>query len=169
MGEIDVRTLQDREALRDILSEKWCRGVDKLNWKLIRTMYEDEVTVFFHDPALPGVPEPRVWPVDEWLHFCRAIEGFDVTSHHLSNYRFEIEGDAATVNSYLWAQHILNDESYVVGGEYTHKFHRTGAGWKLNHIQLEIWWTTGEARLFEQAMEMAHAGRAPRSAGAIRF
>lgn len=169
MNAISSEEFQDRETLRDLLSNKWCRGVDRLNWKLMRSLYADEVAIFYQDPALPGVPEPRVWNTDEWLHFCRAIEGFDVTTHHLSNYLFDIDGDRASVQTYLWSQHILDKESYVVGGEYTHKLQRAGDTWKLDHVQLDIRWTTGDASLFARAMELSQSGKAPRSQTAILF
>lgn len=165
---VSLAELQARETLREIMAIGWCRAVDRLDWKAMRAIYADEVLVDYHDPALPGVPEPKLWNADEWVHFCRAMEGFDASSHHLSNFGFAFDGDGATVTSYLYAQHMLDGQSYIVGGEYRHGFRLIAGAWKLCAVRLAIWWTEGDAALFSRAMELSYAGDAPRSRQAVR-
>jgi hypothetical protein len=161
-------SLIEQQHLVDLLVQRWCLGVDKVNWQLVRSIHaEDEIEVNYYSPALPGVPPPRKWKTDEWLEFCRQIEGFDVTQHCLTNFSFDISPDLAVVKSYLTAEHQLNSQSYLVGGQYTHTFRRTVQGWRLFKVALDPWYTRGDQALFVAAAERYTKGVAPRSKLAI--
>ena len=61
--------------------------------------------------------------------------------------RVRIDGDAATHQCYLQAQHVRHaadpSPNYIVGGRYEDDLVRTAAGWRIAHRRLVIQWNDG--------------------------
>jgi hypothetical protein len=157
----------DRTILHDIIVDVWCPGLDTLNWRSLRALYDDEVFIHWHGVGMEGMPEAKHWPTDEWLGYSRAMEGFDVTQHNVSNFRYTFSGDKAKVRTNLYAEHHIDDASIVMGAIYTHDFRRDGASWKVIGVELDVWWLRGDRGLMMRAYERALGGQAPRSELAV--
>ena len=63
----------------------------------------------------------------------------------------QLDGDRATSSCYLHAQHFLVGarglNTYVMAGTYRDRLVRTQDGWRIEHRELEITWTDGNAAI----------------------
>ncbi|WP_165191620.1 nuclear transport factor 2 family protein [Caulobacter soli] len=157
----------ERQNLNDLLVGRWCLGADTLNWKLYRSAFDDAVEMDFPDASNPSVSSSRVWRIDEWIAYARLLEGFDVTQHYLSNFRYQVTESAAEVSTYLIAEHHLGGRHFTLGGQSTHTLKRGAEGWKVVKVALTPWWTRGDQTLPAEAGARYAAGQAARSATAI--
>lgn len=136
-------TLQSLLDERDItrLCYRYGTALDTKDWPLLRTCFtEDAVTVYeglgqFEGPAA----------IED---VCRGALGALDRSHHLiGNVTVDVDGDTATAQCYLHAQHVKagteGGELYVVAGRYTDRLVRGPEGWRFAHRHLETWWTDG--------------------------
>jgi len=164
---LTLETVFERQRLHDILVQRWCLGVDTLNWKLYRSAFADEVQMEFPDPSSPGVISSKSWRVEDWVAVARRLEGFDATQHYLSNFIYHINGASAQVSSYLAAEHHLGPDYFTLGGRSTYSLERRSDDWKVVKVALAPWWMRGDQALLAKAGERYASGQAPRSTAAI--
>jgi hypothetical protein len=162
-----MQTASERDHLYDLIVGRWCLGIDTLDWKLYRSAFADAVHVEFPDPLSPVIVKSKHWRTDDWIDIVRRVEGFDSTQHFLSNFRFQVDGDAAEVSSYLLAEHHLDGDHFTLGGQSSHSLKRGADGWQVVKVALRPWWTKGDQALLARAVERYASGRAPRSATAV--
>jgi SnoaL-like domain len=86
----DVQTLIDQAAIRDI-HLRYCRGVDRMDWALVRSCYHDDATDD-HGGYSGGIDGYMVWVV-------AALARYESTQHFTGNQLVEVDGDTA------WAEH----------------------------------------------------------------
>jgi len=99
----------------------------------------DMVSVGFHPPITMSARE--------FMKIIQqAVSPFDSTQHILSNHVVNIDGDNATLVSYLQAQHFRQDETgpfaLLIGGYYANCLIRTEAGWRMNKYKVVKTWST---------------------------
>ena len=164
---LTLETVFDRQRLHDILVQRWCLGVDTLNWKLYRSAFAEEVQMEFPDPSSPGIISSKLWRLEDWIVVARGLEGFDVTQHYLSNFIYHINGATAEVSSYLVAEHHLGPDYFTLGGRSIFTLERGADDWKVVKVALAPWWTKGDQALLAKAGERYATGQAPRSKVAI--
>jgi ketosteroid isomerase-like protein len=133
--------LDERDITR--LCYRYGAALDDRDWPRLRACFtEDAVTEyqglgrFEGYEAIEKVCQAALLPLDR--------------SHHLiGNVTVEVDGDAATAQCYLHAQHVKagtpGSDLYVVAGRYTDRLVRTAEGWRFTHRLLETWWTDGNA------------------------
>lgn len=147
----------DRELVRDALYS-YATGVDTRDWVLYRGVFTDEVEIDME--AFTGKPA-RTLPADQWVaQVAVLIEELTTTQHSMTNPRVSIDGDSATCVMYVTAEHVLGDRWYTIGGYYTDRLVRAGAGWKIGKVQLTQTWTRGDAAMMAEAVRRAAARRA---------
>ncbi len=74
-----------------------------------------------------------------------ALGKFAASQHLVGNHQVSIDGDAATHRCYLQAQHIrANGALWMVGGRYEDEMVRTGDGWRIQHRDLIVMWTSSD-------------------------
>ena len=100
-----VTELEHRAAIDDAL-RSYCRGIDRLHAPAIEAA--------FHADAMPegygsGEPTPIGAFVPNVLASLRAK--FAATQHRLSNVTIEINGNAALVESYVLAYHVIASDA----------------------------------------------------------
>jgi len=106
----------------------------------------------------PHEPRKR----DDWMGVLQSvINGFDVTRHTLSNFRFVISDDEISCRAYLTADHVIfNDldlpfigpeEVVTVVGEYNNHYRKIDGKWKIIKSALDVNWSSGNLGLFETA------------------
>lgn len=99
----------------------------------------------------PGTPfdgPPTVPPVDgpdAWAEFVfGAFDGtYTFTQHILTNFRFEVRGDEATLQSYLNATHVVQDEGVVTqvdvaNGTYTLSIRKVRGRYRIEALDLKL-------------------------------
>jgi ketosteroid isomerase-like protein len=134
-----LQQLLDRQAILD-LAATYCRGLDRLDRALIRSVYADDATDdrgFFQ-----GGPE-------EFADFAiAALAPMEATHHLLGQALIEFEGpDTAFGETYFQAHHKLaNGDDFFVSGRYIDRYERRPEGWRIAHrSELNDWVRTEPA------------------------
>jgi hypothetical protein len=149
--------LLDRAGISDAV-HRYARAIDLLDWKLFRSCFTERVDIDFSSMGAGIQTGVRT---EDWMEQVRAgMSGFDATHHLSANHSHQIEGDRATCESYLAAEHFIfgdsagrEDASLTLGGYYTNELLRTPTGWKINASTLTVTWHRGDFALFEQSRQ----------------
>lgn len=154
---VSIADLLDRAAIADVIYA-YAHGLDRREWDLYRSIFDDPVEIDFFTWA--GIRQS--YPADEWVRLVRStLACFDSTQHTFTNLAISLAGDTATCIVNMTARHtlIVDDvrQSQILGGYYTNRLRRVAAGWRITHCALMITWEEGDRDLFVQA-----AARGPR-------
>lgn len=122
----DVRYLRDRADILDCMS-RYTRGADRLDRNLLLSAYHEDATD--DRGAFTGGREARI----DWL--LKFLETLGHTSHHISNFTIEIDGDVAHAESYVLTTLMPKDGSTVTlgGARYIDRFERRCGEWRIAH------------------------------------
>ncbi len=122
----DVRYLRDRADILDCMS-RYTRGADRLDRNLLLSAYHEDATD--DRGAFTGGREARI----DWL--LKFLETLGHTSHHISNFTIEIDGDVAHAESYVLTSLMPKDGSTVTlgGARYIDRFERRCGEWRIAH------------------------------------
>lgn len=93
----DITELKDREAIKEVIY-RYCRAVDRLDMKMLRSVYHDDATQ--RHPDFYGSPDDFVKYVE---HNLKALWR---SQHSISNLSIELDGDKAYVECYARALHL---------------------------------------------------------------
>lgn len=122
-----VRHLEARAEILDCMN-RYTRGADRLDRDLLLSAYHPDATD--DRGAFTGGPEARV----DWL--LAYLRTLDHTSHHISNFTIEIDGDTAHTESYVITTLLpRGGETVTMGGaRYIDRFERRDeGGWRIAH------------------------------------
>jgi ketosteroid isomerase-like protein len=131
--------LDERDVTR--LCYRYGTALDTRDWPLLRTCFtEDAVAVY------EGLGESDGYPAIEQA--CQGALGpLDRSQHLIGNVTVELDGDTATAQCYLQAQHVRagtpGGDLYIIAGRYSDRAVRTPEGWRFTRRHLAIWWTDG--------------------------
>jgi 3-phenylpropionate/cinnamic acid dioxygenase small subunit len=80
--------------------------------------------------------------------FCRtSVDPLDATQHLFGNFLVELDGDGASVQYYVQAQHFRasapGGATFTVGGHYDNTARRTREGWRISSFVFRATWTAG--------------------------
>lgn len=173
----DVRYLKDRADILDCMN-RYTRGADRLDRALLLSAYHPDATD--DRGAFTGGPEARV----DWL--LAFLNTLDHTSHHISNFTFEIDGDVAHCESYVITTLLpKGSETATIGGaRYVDRFERRRGEWRIAHREAVMDFTftaknegippramqglRGKAdRSYARPLELTPEGRARMEAGLV--
>lgn len=124
----EIRLLSDRAALQDLIY-KYCRGIDRRDFELVRECYHEDATDD-HGEQFCGTRDGFI----AWLP--GALAQFEATQHRISNVLLAIDGDYAEGESYAVAYHRTPppDAKELIGtGRYVDNFERRNGVWKFSH------------------------------------
>jgi len=143
MDQEKLQLLLDRMEIIDTIN-RYATSVDTRDWDLFFSCYTDEINV---DMVSVGFDQPMTMSVKDFMEIIqRAVSAFDSTQHIVSNHVINIEGDNATLVSYLQAQHFRQDDTstfaLLIGGYYDNSLIRTPAGWRINKYKVVKTWST---------------------------
>ncbi|WP_326600774.1 nuclear transport factor 2 family protein [Rhodococcus sp. PD04] len=143
-----ITRLEDLEAIRK-LDAQYCRHLDDGNWDALMDLFTD-------DGEFDGLSHPR--GKEEMRTFFAGLADGGLTSfwHFITNLEIDLDGDGATVRSFLWQPCVTdgapaiaagryNDEVVKIDGRWLYKvkqvrFHFFGpleAGWDENLFALD--------------------------------
>ncbi len=137
MPDVQLQELLDREAIKEVIY-RWCRGVDRLDWDLVRSCY--------HDGALEdhGVFNGSA---EEFIAFGREfIVTWPHTMHIVMNVLVDFDGaDAAVAESYGVGCHRGTSDAgeevdLFVGFRYVDRFERRDGAWRIAHRRMVFEW-----------------------------
>jgi 3-phenylpropionate/cinnamic acid dioxygenase small subunit len=129
--------LDEREITKLVLS--YAEGLDTHDWESYRALFSEQVVMESNLRDTPSV----VLEVDALVTRVKAQNlQFLLTLHYISNLRVEVTGDTATCTSYLYAQHVISEdtdsERFVAHGRYVHSMLRTPDGWRICGIAVTL-------------------------------
>lgn len=140
---------------------EYAYGIDTRDWTLYRSIFADQVEMDFS--AYHGNPPARM-PADAWVAGCRRVfEGLEATQHVMSNPLVDVDGSRGRCRMYMQAEHFLSNAQggaeFALGGYYDDRLIRTEAGWRIEAVTLNVWWSRGNRHVMQLAVERtAHQG-----------
>jgi len=119
----------DKEEIAEVLI-RYATGIDSKDWPLLRSCWTDEIDVDYQQLG-------RFTSADALTDVMRQLhENMGPTYHRMSNFAIAVDGDRATVRSYVQAVLMLqpNDSTNWVDalGHYDDVFVRTPDGWRIS-------------------------------------
>ncbi len=101
IDENQIAALQAKEDIRE-LALLYCRGVDRKDPGLLRTLYTADATDT-HGDTFDG-------PADEYVKFLeQAFPYIRYSGHHVCNHLISVNGDEAEGEIYALAYHVIPD------------------------------------------------------------
>lgn len=146
--------LLDRIALIDLVM-RYCRGCDRRDFALVRSLYHDDATDD-HGTMFSGGPDAFV----AWLPLATAP--WELTRHEITNSLFAIDGDHAEGEHLVRAWHRSHPparEEVIIHGRYLDRYERRGGAWKFLHRSLVF--DHGEVRTVDEGAMTQLAAQAP--------
>jgi 3-phenylpropionate/cinnamic acid dioxygenase small subunit len=119
----------DKEKIAEVLI-RYATGIDSKDWPLFRSCWTDEIDVDYQQLG-------RFTSADALTDVMRQLhENMGPTYHRMSNFVIAVDGDRATVRSYVQAVLMLqpDDSTNWVDalGHYDDVFVRTADGWRIS-------------------------------------
>jgi ketosteroid isomerase-like protein len=130
-----LQLMLDKHELRE-LGETYCRGIDRQDFALVRTLYHDDA-IDDHGDMFKGNPDDYV----AWLPTIMKM--WDATVHSISNAVYAVDGDKANGELYVVAYHRTHApdaKEIVVGGRYLDRYEKRDGRWKFSHRSLAMDW-----------------------------
>jgi hypothetical protein len=123
------------------LMVRYGAGIDRKDWALFRRCFTTDVHAVYE-----GFGEFHGYEALE--AFVRpSVEPLDATQHLLTNFLVQLDGDKATFQCYVQAQHIRNAAAgghfFTIGGPYDNRALRTAEGWRMDRFHFKVAWTSG--------------------------
>jgi len=149
-------TVGDRlDVIETMSTFAW--AIDSRDWAAYRAVFTDEIDLDYSSYRPENIGRVTA---DWWVARARRLfPGLDATSHSISNHVVRVDGDVATCDCYVRADHVLNDAPggsvWTIGGVYRDRLVRTGAGWKITGKRLVVRWAEGNRSVMDLALERA--------------
>ena len=124
----DLQTLLDEAAIRKV-HLRYCRGIDRLDWDLIRSCYHPDATDD-HGGYSGGIDGFIAW-------LQGGLPRFEWTEHFTGNQLVEVEGDHAWAEHYAMAFHRrpasadLAAADLVINVRYIDRMERRAGEWRI--------------------------------------
>jgi hypothetical protein len=126
--EDSLQRLLDVAAIKE-LHIRYCRGVDRMDWDLVRSCYHPDA-IDDHGDYVGGV--------DGFIEYCKAgTPTFESTTHFTGNQLVEVDGDTAWAEHYARAWHRMPAgpdglaRDLVVNARYIDRLERRNGEWRL--------------------------------------
>jgi ketosteroid isomerase-like protein len=124
---MDLETLSARAEITDVLY-RYARAVDRRDWDLLRSCYHDDG--YDDHGTLKGY-------IDDFIAASKPFtDRVAATTHFIGNVLIEIDGDVARVESYVMANHRIEDatgagKDDTWGIRYVDRFERRRQEWRI--------------------------------------
>lgn len=125
-----IRRLEDIEAIRQ-LDAQYCRHLDDGNWDAL-------MELFTEDGEFDGLSHPR--GRTEMRAFFAGLADGGLTSfwHFITNMEIELDGDHATVHSFLWQPCVTDGAPAIAAGRYNDRVVRVDGRWRYRVKQVRF-------------------------------
>ena len=148
---------------------RFAYGIDQRDWTAYRSIFvEPPQPIAFDYSSYHGRP-PSTMDVDTWIAGLTPLfSGLDATQHTMSNPLVEIDGAEARCRVSMQAAHFLwrddleamtgsADPEFTIGGYYDDHLVRGDDGrWRIDAVQLTVWWRRGNEALMKLATTSDH-------------
>jgi 3-phenylpropionate/cinnamic acid dioxygenase small subunit len=133
----ELQQLVDRAEISDLLAA-YSTAIDTQDWAGLAAVFTPDAECDYGTLGNPHGPDEIAGLVS------RTLTGLDATQHLVGNVVVHVDGDRATAECYLIAQHVRGDRHYLLGGRYSDRVVRTPQGWRIAHRTLHRGWATGD-------------------------
>lgn len=124
----ELQRLLDEEEIKRV-HLRYCRGVDRMDWELIRSCYHPDATDDHGD---------YVGGVDGFIEYGKAnLPRFSSTNHCVCNQLVDVRGDTAFAEHYAIAYHRIPAQGtapakdWIANVRYVDRFERRGGEWRI--------------------------------------
>ncbi len=139
MTTADSRQLADRAAIQDVML-RYARGVDRRDLDLVAACFMPDAS---YEGALASGTIAQAL-----VRLRDRMTRYDSTMHFIGNQLIEINGDAASSETYAIAYHRLTDGGiarlYTVGVRYLDGLVRDGDTWRIRRRVVKTEWQRSE-------------------------
>ena len=134
-------------AVADALA-RFILALDDRDWGAV-TGWLGETVDLDYTSLFGGEPESVAGPelVARWREL---LAGLDSHQHLLGPAVIDVDGDEATAQMHVTGTHVLDGDSWVVGGTYRIALRRSDR-WRIVAITLDTRWQTGDAGILERS------------------
>ncbi|URM96925.1 nuclear transport factor 2 family protein [Actinomadura madurae] len=161
-GPGQIGQLLDKQQITELLY-RYCRGIDRLDWDLVRDCYHVDA-VDDHDGTFRGGTDAFI------DHFRPRLERDVAASMHtIGNVLIELDGDVAGCESHIVGRLLRRgstepDRVFVAAARYVDRMERRGGGpWRIARRTVLWEWTSAEPLAAARPEPGAHRGRRDRS------
>lgn len=142
-----VQHFADQAAVKNTLITM-VTAVDSNDWATTLAQFDDKVFVDYS--SMTGDAGSEVVAKD-LVNGWEKLLGKVQSQHLVTNVVVSIDGDTASVKSYVDASHFAKGvEHFDVLGSYDHKLKRTDDGWKITYLKLNLIGVKGNANFFSE-------------------
>jgi hypothetical protein len=128
-----------KQDLHEVMA-RYCRGIDRADEDILLSVWHEDATVDYG--FMKGSAR----------EFCRQMTAINEdiirTIHCVSNELFEVNGDKASGESYLFSitTRRMNGQETdtLMGGRYLDRFEKRNEEWRLSHRTLVIDWNMNQ-------------------------
>ncbi|MET0658508.1 MAG: nuclear transport factor 2 family protein [Steroidobacteraceae bacterium] len=133
--------IADRLEIEDVVTQS-CVTVDQRNWKAYLDCFTADAQIdYTHRTSI-------VSPAEFAKRSSGIVEKFSATQHFAMNSVVKVDGDAATSQVYILAQHGGGAPDgrprFIAGAIYSDQLERTTAGWRIRHRRADVVWAEGD-------------------------
>jgi len=137
-------TIEDVIARAEIgeLLVRYCRGIDRLDWDLVRSCFWPDGIADYRAFGLTGTPDALV----AFLQAPAAMPALTRTMHVLSNHTIALDADRARSEAYCMAHHeggaghIWDGRFAVTWLRYLDRWERRDGRWAILHREVAVEW-----------------------------
>lgn len=138
--------LDDRLAIRRLVDD-YARCADRIDNTGLAALFTPDGVLRICERGNPEPVRQRTGR-DEIADAILGLSRYEVTMHLVGNHYVELDGDAATGETYCRASHIRPveggpegaRESYVMNIRYLDRFVRLAEGWRIAERELQVEW-----------------------------
>ncbi|GAF42233.1 nuclear transport factor 2 family protein [Rhodococcus wratislaviensis] len=116
-----IRRLEDLEAIRH-LDAQYCRHLDDGNWDALMDLFTD-------DGEFDGLSNPKGKSEMRAFFAGLAPGGLTAFWHFITNLEIDLDGDRATVRSFLWQPCVSDGNASIAAGRYTDEAVKVDGRW----------------------------------------
>ncbi|MFD6894628.1 nuclear transport factor 2 family protein [Rhodococcus sp. NPDC060086] len=116
-----IARLEDLEVIRT-LDARYCRHLDDGNWDALMDLFTD-------DGEFDGLSHPK--GKEEMKTFFAGLADGGLTAfwHFITNLEIDLDGDRATVRSFLWQPCVTDGTASIAAGRYTDEVVKIDGRW----------------------------------------
>ncbi|MGW0037744.1 nuclear transport factor 2 family protein [Gordonia sp. NPDC003376] len=125
-----IDRLEDLEEIRS-LDARYCRHLDDGDWDAL-------MDLFTEDGEFDGLGRPHGKAELRTFFAGLAAGGLTAFWHFITNLDIELDGDTATVHSFLWQPCVTDGITSIAAGRYTDQVIRVDGVWRYRVKQVRF-------------------------------
>jgi hypothetical protein len=142
----------DAEKIINVITNIF-EGTDERDWKKVKASFADEVLLDYYSMnGSPAVVLSSIEIINAWKGF---LPGFDITHHHVTNFRIKQSDGIAEAHFSGKADHFIDGESWTVEGTYDLKLAVSGDEAKVTKFKFNLQSQSGDTGLSQRAANIA--------------